>query len=276
MAQLRHSFLQSQTLRDQMRFVEEKGAMHLVRDYNLIFHGCVPVDQSGNFLSLKVDGVEYQGRALFDALTQVVYRVFRDKKRPHLDMLWYLWCGPLSPLFGKDKISTFENYFVAEKEVRVETKNPYFKLIHEKDFCRKILTDFGVNPERGLIVNGHVPVKIEKGESPIKASHQAITIDGAFSEVYGDKGFTLVLDADRTYLAQHHHFESISEAITQGADIIPKIHTMCIFNPPRRVADTSEGESIRHEIAALELLLRAYRDNVLPERTAGARESLRA
>ena len=276
MAQLRHSFLQSQTLRDQMRFVEEKGAMHLVRDYNLIFHGCVPVDQGGNFLSLKVGGVEYQGRALFDALTQVVYRTFRDKKRPHLDMLWYLWCGPLSPLFGKDKISTFENYFVAEKEARVETKNPYFKLIHEKEFCRKILSDFGVNPERGLIVNGHVPVKIEKGESPIKASHQAITIDGAFSEVYGDKGFTLVLDADRTYLAQHHHFESISEAITQGADIIPKIHTMCIFNPPRRVADTSEGESIRYEIAALELLLRAYRDNVLPERTAGARESLRA
>jgi fructose-1,6-bisphosphatase III len=276
MAQLRHSFLQSQTLRDQMRFVEEKGAMHLVRDYNLIFHGCVPVDQAGNFLSLKVGGVEYQGRALFDALTQVVYRAFRDKKRPHLDMFWYLWCGPLSPLFGKDKISTFENYFVAEKEARVETKNPYFKLIHEKEFCRKILSDFGVNPERGLIVNGHVPVKIEKGESPIKASHQAITIDGAFSEVYGDKGFTLVLDADRTYLAQHHHFESISEAITQGADIIPKIHTMCIFNPPRRVADTSEGESIRYEIAALELLLRAYRDNVLPERTAGARESLRA
>ena len=95
--------------------------------------------KSGNFLSLKVDGVEYQGRALFDALTQVVYRAFRDKKRPHLDMLWYLWCGPLSPLFGKDKISTFENYFVAEKEARVETKNPYFKLIHEKEFCRKIL-----------------------------------------------------------------------------------------------------------------------------------------
>ena len=118
-------------------------------------------------------------------------------------------------------------------------------------------------------------MKIEKGESPIKASRQAITIDGAFSEVYGDKGFTLVLDANRTYIAQHHHFESISEAITQGSDIIPKIHAMRVFDPPRRVADTSEGESIRHEIAALELLLRAYEDNILPERTMGARDSLR-
>ena len=275
MAQLRHSFLQSQTLRDQMRYVEQNGSMYLVRDYNLIFHGCVPVDESGNFLPLSVNDVEYRGRALFETLSQVVHRAFRHKEQRHLDMLWYLWCGPLSPLFGKDKISTFENYFVTEKEARIETKNPYFKLIHERDFCRHILSDFGVDPEHGLIVNGHVPVRIEKGESPIKASRQAITIDGAFSEVYGDKGFTLVLDADRTYLAQHHHFESISEAITQGADIIPKIHAMRVFDPPRRVGDTGEGESIRHEIAALQLLLRAYEENILPERKAGARESLR-
>jgi fructose-1,6-bisphosphatase III len=275
MAQLRSSFLQSQTLREQMRFLEQKGTMHLVRDYNLIFHGCVPVDEEGNFLPLNVDGASFRGRRLFDALCQVVHRAFRYKEQRHLDMLWYLWCGPLSPLFGKDKVATFENYFVAEKEARRETKNPYFRLIHQKEFCRKILDDFGVDREHGLIVNGHVPVKIEKGESPIKASRQAVTIDGAFSEVYGDNGFTLVLDADRTYLAQHHHFESISEAITQGADIIPKIHAMRVFNPPRRIADTSEGESMRNEIAALELLLRAYQENVLPERTAGARESLR-
>jgi fructose-1,6-bisphosphatase III len=275
LAQLRHSFLQSQVLRDQMRYVERKGTMYLARDYNLIFHGCVPVDDAGNFLPLTVDGVEYRGRALFDALSQVVHRAFRQKEQRHLDMLWYLWCGPLSPLFGKDKISTFENYFVAEKAARVETKTPYFKLIHEKEFCRKILRDFGVDEDGGLIVNGHVPVKLEKGESPIKASRHAITIDGAFSEVYGDKGFTLVLDADRTYLAQHHHFESVSEAITQGSDIIPKIHAMCLFDPPRRVADTEQGESLRHEIAALELLLQAYEDNVLPERMPSARESLR-
>lgn len=266
MAQLRTSFLQSQTLWEQMRYIERKGAMHLVRDYNLIFHGCVPVDEAGEFLPMRVDGVEYRGRALFEALNQVVHRAFRQKEQRHLDMLWYLWSGPLSPLFGKDKIATFETSFVAEKETHKETKNAYFKLIHDTEFCRRILSDFGVDPDHGLIVNGHVPVKIEAGESPIKASGQAITIDGAFSEVYGDNGYTLVLDAERTYLAQHHHFESIAEAITGGADIIPTIQDVCVFEKPRRVADTAEGSALRLEIAALELLMRAYAENVLPER----------
>lgn len=275
MEQLRQSFLQSQSLWEQMRYVEHKGTMHLVRDYNLIFHGCVPVDETGNFLPMRIDGVEYRGRELFEALNQVVHRAFRYKERRHLDLLWYLWSGPLSPLFGKDKIATFENYLIAEKGTHRETKNPYFKLIHEKEFCRHILSDFGVDPGRGLIVNGHVPVKIEQGESPIKASGQAITIDGAFSEVYGDNGFTLVLDADRTYLAQHHHFESISKAITEGSDIIPTIQDICVFDPPRRVAETDEGQSLRHEIAALELLIKAYEENILPERQTGGRNSLR-
>ena len=266
MAQLKSSFLQSQALWEQMRYLERKGTMHLVRDYNLIFHGCVPVDEEGKFLPLQVDGREYRGRELFDALNATVHRAFREHAQPDLDLLWYLWGGPLSPLFGKDRIATFESYFIADKKTHAETKNPYFKLIHEKPFCRSILRDFGVDEEHGLIVNGHVPVKIEQGESPIKASGQAITIDGAFSEVYGDNGFTLVLDADRTYLARHHHFESISEAITQGADIIPTIQDVSVFDPPRRVADTNQGETLRHEIAALELLIRAYRENVLPER----------
>ena len=265
MAQLKISFLQSQTLWEQMRYLERKGTMHLVRDYNLIFHGCVPVDEEGQFLPMNVDGEEYRGRALYEALDAAVHRAFRVRDPRHLDLLWYLWGGPLSPLFGKDKIATFEGYFIADKQTKHETKNPYFKLIHEKEFCRRILSDFGVDPEHGLIVNGHVPVKIEQGESPIKRSGMAITIDGAFSEVYGDNGFTLVLDADRTYLAQHHHFESISEAITRGADIIPTIQDVAVFHPPRRVSDTNQGETLRHEIAALELLIRAYQENILPE-----------
>ena len=265
MAQFKLSFLQSQTLWEHMRFIERKGSMHLVRDYNLIFHGCVPVDEAGGFLPMRVGGVEHRGHALFDALDAAVHRAFRDHDQSCLDLLWYLWCGPLSPLFGKDKIATFESYFIADKATHEETKNPYFKLIHEKEFCRRILADFDVDEEHGLIVNGHVPVKIEQGESPIKKSGQAITIDGAFSEVYGDAGYTLVLDADRTYLAQHHHFESIGDAITSGADIIPTIQDVATFDPPRRVRDTREGKALRHEIAALELLLRAYRENVLPE-----------
>ena len=268
MAQFKTSFLQSPALWEQMHYLERQGSMHLVRDYNLIFHGCVPVDEAGEFLPMRVGGVEYRGRALYEALNAAVHRAFRDKDPGCLDLLWYLWGGPLSPLFGKDKIATFESYFLADKATHAETKNPYFKLIHEKGFCRSILADFGVDEEHGLIVNGHVPVKIEQGESPIKKSGQAITIDGAFSEVYGDAGYTLVLDAGRTYLAQHHHFESISEAIMGGADIIPTIQDVTVFDPPRRVRDTHEGDTLRHEIAALELLLRAYRENVLPERVS--------
>jgi len=180
-----------------------------------------------------------------------------------LDLLWYLWAGPLSPVFGKDKLATFENYFVADKEARAETKNPYFHLINDREFCLRILREFEVDVENGLIVNGHVPVKIDKGESPLKASGQAVTIDGAFSEVYGDHGYTLVLQADRTFLAQHHHFESVADAITHGTDIIPTVQVIQEFKPARTMADTEDGQELRAEIAALEALLEAYDEGTI-------------
>jgi fructose-1,6-bisphosphatase-3 len=249
----------------QMLYVSKQGAMYLRRDHALIFHACVPVDEAGDYLPFQVDGQEYRGRALFDAVNLVVQRAFRTPVLRDLDLFWYLWGGPLSPWFGKDKMATFETYFVAEKETHKETKNPYFKMIHKKDFCQKILKEFGMDPEIGLIVNGHVPVKIEQGESPLKESGMAVTIDGAFSEAYGDKGFTLVLDPTRTYLAQHHHFESISESITSGADIIPTIQDVRVFSSPRTVADTEQGDQIRRQIRMLESLIQAYRSNAVYE-----------
>lgn len=266
MEQLRISFLQSQHLWEQMQYIEERGSMHLKRDYNLIFHGCVPVDEDGHFLPMNVDGTRYRGRELFDALTQLVHRAFRERRQSDLDMLWYLWGGPLAPTFGKDKMATFEGYFIADETTHKETKNPYFRLIHDRNFCRKILADFGVDPEHGLIVNGHVPVKIEQGEPPLKKSGKAVTIDGAFSEAYGDRGYTLVLEAGGTHLAQHHHFESVTDAIVSGADIIPTIQSLQVFDPPRRVRDGRKGEELRREIAALELLIRAYEQHVVKER----------
>ena len=182
-----------------------------------------------------------------------------------LDLLWYLWGGPLSPVFGKDKVATFEGYFIADKSAHHETKNHYFELIHEPWFCRKVLAEFGCDPERGLIVNGHVPVKLEQGESAMKRSGLAVTIDGAFSQAYGDKGYTLVLDAERTSLALHHHFESVADAIHEGADIIPSIEHIRTFPAPRTVADTERGEKLGNEIAALEKLIAAYEANALHE-----------
>jgi fructose-1,6-bisphosphatase-3 len=263
MARLKTSFFNSQKLWEHMRFLLERGSMYLVRDDNLIFHGCVPVDARGEFLPLQVDGHERSGRALFDALDGVLARVTEGATEKDRDLMWYLWCGPRSPLFGKDKIATFEIDLVSDAATHEETKNPYFKLIHEVPFCDRILKEFGVDPARGLIVNGHVPVKIDKGESPLKRSGKAITIDGAFSTAYGDHGYTLVLEPDRTVLAKHHHFESVEAAVAEGVDIIPEVTVIRQFDSPRRVADSERGAELARETALLERLIHAYRTNQL-------------
>ncbi|HVY45091.1 MAG TPA: fructose-bisphosphatase class III [Minicystis sp.] len=263
---LRKSFLESRILWEQMAFVVRRGATWLRRDEALVFHGCVPVDASGEFLPMRLGGVELRGRALFDALTLAVGRALRAPTDEALDLLWYLWTGPRSPFFGKDKMATFETYFVADKAAHAEKKNPYFSLIHEKDFCARVLAEFGVDPSRGLIVNGHVPVHVEKGESPLKRSGLAVTIDGAFSEAYGDRGYTLVLAPTRTYLAEHHHFESVSDAITRGADIVPVIQELRAFDTPRTIGDTEEGRTALRDIAALRRLCEAYASGALAER----------
>jgi len=136
-------------------------------------------------------------------------------------------------------------------------------LIHEAAFCEKVLKEFGADPDRGLIVNGHVPVKIEKGESPLKRSGKAITIDGAFSEAYGDYGYTLVLEHNRTFLACHHHFESVEAAVRDGVDIIPSITTVRSWEQPRRMAETERGAEFRGEISLLDPLIWAYQHNAL-------------
>jgi fructose-1,6-bisphosphatase III len=265
MDRLRSSFLASPQLWQHVRFLVDRGSMWLRRDDHLIFHGCVPVDDDGRFLSLAVDGQPRAGRALFDTLEQVVLRSLDTRAPADLDLLWYLWSGPLAPTFGKDRIATFERDLIADPATHEETKNPYFKLIHEAGFCERVLTEFGCDPARGLIVNGHVPVKIDKGEDPLKRSGKAITIDGAFSQAYGDHGYTLVLEADRTFIGLHHHFDSVDAAVREGVDIIPTISVVRTWDPPRRVADTERGSEIRAEIEMLERLVAAYRTNALRE-----------
>jgi fructose-1,6-bisphosphatase-3 len=260
---LKRSFLGSAALWRDMGFVADRGGMVAVRDENLIFHGCVPCDDKGELLELEVDGAPRKGRALFDALDRVVRRAFKSRAPADVDVLYYLWAGPRSPLFGKDRMATFETYFVADKASHKETKNAYFQLIHEAPFCRRIAREMGVDSENVLIVNGHVPVKLEAGESPLKKSGLAVTIDGAFSEAYGDHGFTLVIDAEQTYLAKHHHFESIEGAIERGADIVPEIQVLRQHLQPIRVGDTQRGDELREEISALEQLVVAYRDRLI-------------
>lgn len=262
---VRESFLDSQKLAEHMRYIVGNGSMYLIRDNHLIFHACVPCDARGEFLPMIIDGKPLCGRALFGAVEKLVLRALDRKSQSDLDQLWYLWSGPLSPLFGKDRITTFERDFIQDAASHHETKGPYFKLIHEVGFCEKVLREFGVDAERGLIVNGHVPVKIEQGESPLKRSGKAITIDGAFSEAYGDHGYTLVLESDRTILAKHHHFDSVESAIRDGVDIVPSISVIRAWDQPRRMADTERGQRWRCEISLLERLIEAYRNNELKE-----------
>ncbi len=263
LARLTKSFLESGTLWKHMTFVASRGRMALRRDHCAIFHGCMPVDEAGQFLPLTIDGEPRTGKALFDAVDAIVQRAFRKHAAADIDLLFYLWTGPVSPCFGKDRMATFETYFVADKATHKETKNPYFTLIHDPAFCGRVLRELGVDETRGYLVNGHVPVRLEQGETPIKNSGRAITIDGAFAAAYGDKGFSLVLDAKRMYLAQHHHFESPDAAVESGADIVPTVSDVHVYDQPRTVGDTEAGDAIRAEIAAIEELVAAFETNVI-------------
>ena len=264
---LRGSFRASKTLWQQMRWMVTHGAMYLRREENLIFHGCIPVDAAGNFLPMTIGHKPVAGKAMMDAIEAVVYRLLDAPDTDGLDLLWYLWSGPRSPLFGKDKITTFERDWIEDAATHHETKNPYFALIHEAWFCEKILTEFDVDPAVGLIVNGHVPVKLEKGESPLKRCGKAITIDGAFSEAYGDHGYTLVIEPHGTLLALHHHFESVEAAILRGGDIIPTITPVRTWKSAKRVGDSMHGEELRQSIGYLERLIEAYQFNDIPQRS---------
>ncbi|MFN0129462.1 MAG: fructose-bisphosphatase class III [Verrucomicrobiales bacterium] len=266
---LRESFVGSARLWDHMSWVVRHGSMATVRDHVAIFHACVPVDASGEPLAVEIDGRTRAGKALFDALDGLVRRAYR-KTASHLDVdadwFWWMWAGPRSPLFGKDKMTTFERYFVGDASTHKEAKNPYFRMINDADFTRRIAAEMGVDAAEALVVNGHVPVQPEKGELPIKQGGNAVTIDGAFSEVYGDRGYTLVLSPDRVSLAEHHHFESVEEVIQNDADIVPRIATVCEYSRPRLVADTEEGAELVERALALEELATAYRHGLLRER----------
>ena len=214
---------------------------------------------------MPIDGKLLAGRSMFDAIERVIAWAFEQRQQKHLDLLWYLWCGPRSPLFGKDRIATFERDFIADKKPHHETKDPYFSLVNEAWFCEKVLAEFGVDTHHGLIVNGHVPVKIDASESPLKRSGKAIAIDGGFSEAYGDHGYTLVMGPDKTLLAKHHHFDSVESAVREGIDIVPSVSVIREWGRTRLMADTERGEQFRCDIEMLERLIELYRNNELAQ-----------
>jgi len=267
--QLKSSFITSTALWQQMSWVARRGTMWERRDDALIFHACVPVDDRGEPIPVEIDGKHLAGRELFDALSSLIHRAYRagaSGAGDDADWFWYLWGAPDSPLFGKDKLATFEGYFIANKSAQEERKNPYFQMIHDADFVRKIGKMFGMNDDV-LLVNGHVPVKIEQGEEPVKRGGNAVTIDGAFSEAYGDKGYSLLLEPERIALAEHSHFDSVQQVIESDADIVPKVREIRSYPTPRPLNDTEVGKEIREKIRDLKRLIQAYQEGQLHEKS---------
>ena len=213
--QLIVSFRRSTLLQSHLDFLLEKGSMYRVCNGNLLYHGCVPMQPDGSFTRVTIGEKEYYGKSLMEACDRMVRTAMYDRRQENTDILWYLWCGPLSPLNGKDKIATFERTFVTEPEAGVETKDPYYTLWDKESTAWSILSEFGVDPERGHIINGHVPVKKVKGEEPVKANGKFINIDGGLSKAYqpvtGICGYTLVFSSHEMYLAEHQQFERITD-----------------------------------------------------------------
>lgn len=267
MDRLRESFVSSQRLWEHMLFLVRQGSLSLKRDEALIFHACVPTNEDGSFREVDLGGKTLSGAELFYELEQVVRRTYREGGHTvseDLDYYYWLWIHGDSPLFGKTRMTTFERYFIADPETHKEVKDPYFQMIHDAEFCKRVGRAFGVEGDV-LIVNGHVPVKVEDGEDPVKRGGNAVTIDGAFSESYGDHGYTLVMGPNGIRLAEHSHFESVEDFLECDNDMIPKLRDLRKNVPPRTIAETHESEDIQAQLCSLNNLLQAYRSGEVRE-----------
>lgn len=270
---LRMSFMHSEKLNRHVNFLYAKGHMYKTFNSNLLFHGCIPMKENGEFDKIEVIGKSLKGKELLDHLENVAHKAYlgdkTEENQEAVDFMWYLWCGPKSPLFGKEKAATFERYFIDDKETHKENKNSYYTLINKEEICNKILENFEQNIEEGHIINGHVPVKAKDGESPVKAGGKLIVIDGGFAKAYqsttGIAGYTLTYNSHGLVLAMNEPFESKNKAILDGSDI--KSQTILKENilTRKRVADTDIGEKLKEEIQDLKQLLVAYREGILKE-----------
>lgn len=272
---LQYSFVRSEKLDKHMRCLFAKGSFYAVSNSNLLFHASVPLMADGSLKKVTIDKKEYSGKALLDKAEYLIRTAyFKDKKQCSstfaMDYVWYLWCGKNSPAFDKSRMTTFERYFIADKDLHKEEKGHYYTLRNEESTCLMLLDAFEVKGKHRHIINGHVPVKIIKGESPIKANGRLLVIDGGFSRAYqpetGIAGYTLVYNSHGMQLVQHEPFTSAHLAITEGLDI--KSSNMLIeFDSQRMlVRDTDIGQDLKKQVEDLKNLLAAYRRGLIKER----------
>lgn len=268
MSVLVNSFMHSKRLNEHIKFLLSKGSMYNVCNGNLLFHGCIPMDENGCLQSVNISGENYSGKALFDKIDEMVNKAYfsdydSDEKEYARDFLWYLWCGPKSPLYGKDKMAFFERYFIDSAELHAEHYNSYYSFSESADVCREILKMFGIDENKGHIINGHVPVKIKNGESPVKANGKLFIIDGGISKAYqkatGIAGYTLIYDSHSLSLAEHKPF------ISGESEHTPKIMLVEKLDRRANISDTDNGREILEQINDLQALLEAYKSGVIKE-----------
>ena len=263
-AELRAAFLNSARLQSHVAFLFENGGMYRRCNGNLLYHGCVPMNDSGSFETVYLFGEQLSGKEYFDTADEVARLVFfgEEKNLLGLDFMWYLWCSPLSPLCGR-KLKTFERAFTDDKTAWHEEKNPYYRYYHEEFSCDKILEEFGLDPSSAHIINGHTPVRTVKGELPIRAGGKLLVIDGGFCEKYHDTtgiaGYTLIYNSHGLRLKTHRPFCSVEEALKENQDIISESEIIETRKDRVMVADTDDGAKIKRDIEDLQELLYLYR-----------------
>ena len=264
------SFETSEKLRRHIACFLNHGSLYLVRNSNLLFHGSVPMNPDGSFREMMIQGKPYAGKKLFDKIDQMVRNAYytreeTPRRQAGQDFIWYLWCGPVAPTFDKDRMATFERYFVADKEPQKETNGAYKELKNRADICEKILREFGVTDMRHAhIINGHIPVKTIKGESPIRADGKLLMIDGGYSKAYqpetGIAGYTLIYNSQSLKLVQHAPFSTREMAVKYGLDILSETKVLEFEESRRYVRDTDQGAELKEQIDDLYQLLDAYRN----------------
>lgn len=266
------SFRHSEKLQKHVRFLYAQGSMYLRINNNLLYHGCIPVKADGSFDSIALDGQEFSGKTYLDHVDKIARLAHfaaphSQEKYDARDFLWYLWCGPKSPLFGKNKMATFERYFIEDKTTHKEVMSPYYQMLDQRSLCENILREFGLDPARSHIINGHVPVKIKAGENPVKGGGLLYVIDGGISKAYhshtGIGGYTLIYNSRYLALAEHSPYH-VDEKL-RPVDLTPKVKI--VENMPRRMlmADTDEGEVTKQRIGELRDLLKAFEEGLVEE-----------
>ena len=275
MNQLWRSFRKSEKMQRHLRMLYEHGSLYLVRNGFLLYHAAIPMNADGSFTEADVCGQRVSGKALMDRTDAVIRQAYYgegEAKQNALDYMLYLWEGEYSPLYNKDKMTTFERYFIAKpsavsiqnSDPHEEKKGAYFALADDEKICEKILKEFGLDPATGRIVNGHVPVRTIKGETPTRANGKRFVIDGGFSKPYQEKtgiaGYTLIYNSHGIQLVEHESFESREQAILSGSDIHSRTLLQDFSGKRIRIKDTDKGKELLEQINALEQLLQRYRD----------------